>query len=58
MQVGDIKNKWQTGEVETAEQKVASERDEIEALKVSQIQCLRGCFKRFNKREKEIWIEI
>ncbi|KAJ1372134.1 hypothetical protein KIN20_034211 [Parelaphostrongylus tenuis] len=32
-QVGDIKNKWQTGEVETAEHKEATERKELEELK-------------------------
>ncbi|KAL6737288.1 hypothetical protein Aduo_010943 [Ancylostoma duodenale] len=32
-QVGDLKNKWKTGEVETAEQKEAEERKELEVLK-------------------------
>ncbi|VDM54301.1 unnamed protein product, partial [Angiostrongylus costaricensis] len=32
-QVGDIKNKWKTGEVETAEHKEAAERKELEQLK-------------------------
>lgn len=35
-QVGDLKNKWKTGEVETAGQKEAGERKELEVLKVSQ----------------------
>lgn len=33
-QIGNIKEKWKTGEVETAEQKEAAERKELEALKV------------------------
>lgn len=33
--VGDIKNKWKEGNVETAEAKEAAERKELEALKVS-----------------------
>ncbi|WKY07496.1 hypothetical protein Q1695_007172 [Nippostrongylus brasiliensis] len=32
-QVGDLKNKWKTGDVETAEQKEAEERKELEVLK-------------------------
>lgn len=32
--VGDIKNKWKEGNVETAEAKEAAERKELEALKV------------------------
>ncbi|GMT23583.1 hypothetical protein PFISCL1PPCAC_14880, partial [Pristionchus fissidentatus] len=32
-QVGDLKNKWKTGEVETAEQKEAEGKAELEALK-------------------------
>ncbi|KHJ78472.1 hypothetical protein OESDEN_21907 [Oesophagostomum dentatum] len=33
LKVGDLKNKWKTGEVETAEQREAEERKELEALK-------------------------
>ncbi|KAK6028787.1 hypothetical protein OSTOST_05123, partial [Ostertagia ostertagi] len=32
-QVGDLKNKWKTGEVETAELKEAEERKDLELLK-------------------------
>ncbi|KAK6752604.1 hypothetical protein RB195_003802 [Necator americanus] len=32
-QVGDLKNKWKTGDVETAEQKEAEERKDLEVLK-------------------------
>ncbi|VDK76266.1 unnamed protein product, partial [Cylicostephanus goldi] len=33
-QVDDLKNKWKTGDVETAEQKEAKEKKELEILKV------------------------